>query len=42
MVATNKSVLSTATEIGDLFGFLFEPEEKPLKQNPHGFMMEPV
>jgi hypothetical protein len=42
MIATNTSVLSTSTEIGDLFDFLFEPEEKPLKQNPHGFMMEPV
>jgi hypothetical protein len=42
MVATNTSVLSTATEIGDLFDFLFDPEEKPLKRNPHAFMMEPV
>jgi hypothetical protein len=42
MIATNTSVLSPATEIGDLFDFLFDPEEKPLKQNPHGFMMEPV
>jgi hypothetical protein len=42
MVATNKSALSTATEIGDLFDFLFDPEEKPLKRNPHGLMMEPV
>jgi hypothetical protein len=42
MIATNASVLSPATEIGDMFDFLFDPEEKPLKQNPHGFMMEPV
>jgi hypothetical protein len=42
MIATNKSVLSTSTEIGDSFDFLFDPEEKTLKQNPHGFVMEPV
>jgi hypothetical protein len=42
MIATDMSVLSMATEIGDLFDFLFDPEEKPLKRNPHGFMMEPV
>jgi hypothetical protein len=42
MIATNTSVLSPTTEIGDLFDFLFDPEEKPFKQNPHGFMMEPV
>jgi hypothetical protein len=42
MIATNESVLSTATEIGDLFDFLFDPEEKHLKGNPHGFLMEPV
>jgi hypothetical protein len=42
MIATNQSVLSAATEIGDLFDFLFDPEEKPLKVNPHGFLMEPV
>jgi hypothetical protein len=42
MIATNTSVLSTSTEIGDSFDFLFEPEEKLLKRNPHGFVMEPV
>jgi hypothetical protein len=42
MIATNTSVLSTYTEIEDTFDFLFDPEEKPLKRNPHGFMMEPV
>jgi hypothetical protein len=42
MIATNTSVLSTSTEIGDLFDFLFDPEEKHLKGNPHGFLMEPV
>jgi hypothetical protein len=42
MIATNNSVMSTATEIGDLFDFLFGPEEKPLKRNPHAYLMEPV
>jgi hypothetical protein len=42
MVATSGSVLSTATEIGDSFDFLFDPEEKPLKKDPHAFIMEPV
>jgi hypothetical protein len=42
MIATKTSVLSVATEIGDSFDFLFDPEEKALKRNPHGFLMEPV
>jgi hypothetical protein len=42
MIATNQSVLSTATEIYDVFDYLFDPEEKPNKKHPHGFLMEPV
>jgi hypothetical protein len=42
MIATKESVLSTATEIGDSFDFLFDPEEKLLKRNPHAYLMEPV
>jgi hypothetical protein len=42
MIATNTSVLSASTEIGDLFDFLFDADEKFLKQSPHGFVMEPV
>jgi hypothetical protein len=42
MIATNTSVLSPSTEIGDSFDFLFDPEEQSLKRNPHGFVMEPV
>jgi hypothetical protein len=45
MIATNtntESVMSTSTEIGDLFDFLFEADEKHLKRNPHSFLMEPV
>jgi hypothetical protein len=45
MIATNtntESVMSSATEIGDLFDFLFAPEKKHLKKNPHSYLMEPV
>jgi hypothetical protein len=42
MIATNQSSLSAATEIGDLFDFLFKPDEKLIKLNPHAFLMEPV
>jgi hypothetical protein len=42
MVATNQSLLSPATEIGDLFDFLFDPDEKSKKSTPHAFLMEPV
>jgi hypothetical protein len=45
MIATNtntESVMSTSTQIGDLFDFLFEPDKKHLKRNPHSFLMEPV
>jgi hypothetical protein len=42
MIATNQSLLSAATEIGDLFDFLFDPDEKVSKLNPHAFLMEPV
>jgi hypothetical protein len=42
MTATNQSLLSAATEIGDLFDFLFDPNEMFRKLNPHAFLMEPV
>jgi hypothetical protein len=42
MIATNQSLLSAATEIGDLFDFLFDADEKPDKLKPHAFLMEPV
>ena len=42
MVATKQSVQSATTEIGDMFDFLFDPEEKDLKANAHSFLMEPV
>lgn len=42
MKATNHSVLSSVTEIGDMFDFMFDPEEKDKKNAPHAFIMEPV
>jgi hypothetical protein len=42
MVKTNQSVLSAATEISDLFDFMFDDHEKHRKANPHGYMLEPV
>jgi hypothetical protein len=42
MIATNQSLLSASTEIGDLFDFLFDADEKPNKLEPHAFLMEPV
>jgi len=42
MLITKGSVLSNDFPITDLFDFLFDPEEKPLKDAPHAFLMEPV
>jgi hypothetical protein len=42
MIASNHTVLSTATTIGDMFDFLFDDVEKDRKQNPHAYIMEPV
>jgi hypothetical protein len=42
MIATNQSLLSTHFEIGDLFDFIFDADEKLNKSNPHAFLMEPV
>jgi hypothetical protein len=42
MIASRQSLLSTTTEIEDLFDFLFDPDEKPKKSSPHAFLMEPV
>lgn len=38
----NRSVLSRATPITDMFGFLFDPEEEYLKLNPFAFILQPV
>lgn len=40
--AMNRSILSPATGIGDFFGFLFDPEEEPIKVNPYAFIVQPV
>jgi hypothetical protein len=42
MTATNQSLLSTHTEIGNLLDFIFKPENKFLKADPHGFLMAPI
>jgi hypothetical protein len=42
MIATRQSVISNDFPIEDLFDFLFDPEEKPQKDHPHAFLMEPV
>jgi hypothetical protein len=42
MLEKKYSIISQAYEIGDFFDFLFDPEEKDRKSDPHGFIMEPV
>jgi hypothetical protein len=42
MLEKDYSIISQAYEIGDFFDFLFDPEEKDRKSNPHAFIMEPV
>jgi hypothetical protein len=42
MLEKKYSIISQAYAIGDLFDFLFDPEEKDRKSNPHAFIMEPV
>jgi hypothetical protein len=42
MIATDQSLLSAATEIGDLFNFLRGPGTDDHKSDPHAFLMEPV
>ncbi|CAB9524999.1 Receptor-type guanylate cyclase gcy [Seminavis robusta] len=41
-VGKNSGVLSSNFEVGDLFDFLFDPEEKHMKKDPHGFILQPV
>jgi Adenylate and Guanylate cyclase catalytic domain len=40
--AMNRSVLSPATPISDMFGYLFDPEEEALKPNPYAFILQPL
>jgi len=42
MVSVNESIMSPMTKITDLWDFMFDPEEKPQKEDPHGMLMEPV
>lgn len=36
------AILSPAVQIHNLFDFLFDPEEKPLKALPHSYIIQPV
>jgi hypothetical protein len=42
MIATNQTVMSSNTKIYDLFDFAFDDSVKERKENPHGFIMDPV
>jgi hypothetical protein len=42
MIASNQSVISGHLKIFDLWDFMFDPEEKVKKPDPHAFLMEPV
>jgi hypothetical protein len=42
MMASNQSVLSGHLQIIDMWDFMFDPEEKVQKTDPHAFLMEPV
>ena len=42
MLKTRASVLSTAVQVGDLFDFAFDDNEKDRKVQPHMYIMEPV
>jgi len=42
MLETNQTVMSDATQIGNLFDWMFDSDEKHEKAEPHAFLMEPV
>jgi len=42
MLKAKMGVLSSNFQVGDMFDFLFDPEEKEFKKDPHGFMLTPV
>jgi hypothetical protein len=42
MMHTNETVLSPGFEMGNMFDWMFDPIEKPLKVHPYGFIMEQV
>jgi hypothetical protein len=42
MIASNQSVISGHLQIFDIWDFMFDPEEKVQKTDPHAFLMEPV
>lgn len=42
MIKTQQTVMSPGLEIGNLFDWMFDPEEKFRKAEPHAFIMEPM
>ena len=42
MVKTQQTVMSPGYDIGNLFDWMFDPEEKFRKLEPHAFIMEPM
>jgi len=42
VVDTNQTLMSATTEIGNLFDWVFAPEEKHRKKEPHTFILERV
>jgi hypothetical protein len=42
MIKTRQTVMSPGIEIGHLFDWMFDPEEKHKKVEPHAFIMEPI
>ena len=42
MLETNQTVMSSATQIGNLFDWMFYSDEKYHEEEPHAFLMEPV
>lgn len=42
MMLTNQTVMSPGVEIGNLFDWMFDPEEKFRKVEPHGYILERV
>lgn len=42
MLKTRQTVMSQGVPIGNLFDWMFDPEEKSRKVEPHAFIMEPM
>lgn len=42
MIKTKQTVMSPGIQIGNLFDWMFDPDEKNRKYEPHAFIMEPL